>query len=97
LFEDGDPIFLLGHVSTTSAEDISEHPTIRSLMVASLTDCLPGYQHLWSAPYIGVDPVAAYQASGDLFPKMPTSASHRFTQAMVEAVFAYVIDAVNTE
>ena len=92
LNESGDPIFLLGNVATESAEDIANHPTIRSLMVASLTDCLPGYQHLWSTPYIGVDPVAAYRSTGDLFAKMPTSANHKATQALVEAVFLHVID-----
>ena len=91
LHEQDDPIFLLGNVATHSSEDIANHPTIRTLMVASMIDCLPGFQHLWSAPFIGIDPVAAYCDTGDLFPKMPTSTQHRATQAMVEAVFRYVL------
>ena len=92
LHQDGDPVFLLGNVANASVEDISSHSTIRSLMVASLIDCLPGYQHLWSAPYIGVDPVAAYRSTGDIFTKMLTSPIHRATQAMVEAIFLHLMD-----
>lgn len=97
IYEEGDPMFLLGNVATSTAADIAEHSTIRSLMAASLTDCLPGYHQLWTTPYIGVDPIAAYQSTGDLFPKMLNSAHHRFSQAMVEAVFARVIDSANPQ
>jgi sulfatase maturation enzyme AslB (radical SAM superfamily) len=93
LHQEGDPVFLLGNVANASVEDISNHSTIRSLMVASLIDCLPGYRHLWSAPYIGVDPVAAYRSTGDIFTKMLTSPIHRATQAMVEAIFLHLMDA----
>lgn len=92
LHTDGDPMFLLGNVVSASNEDISNHPTIRSLMVASQIDCLPGYQHLWSAPYIGVDPIAAYVSTGDIFTKMPTSAHHEATQVMVESIFLHVME-----
>jgi len=97
LHEQGDPIFLLGNVASVSAEDVGNHPTIRSLMIASLTDCLPGYQHLWSAPYISVDPISEYRTTGDIFPKMPTSTTHRASQAMVEAVFLHLMDAADAE
>lgn len=96
LHQNGDSIFLLGNVTTHSSEEVSNHPTIRTLMVASLTDCLPGFQHLWSAPFIGLDPVGAYCATGDLFPKMPTSVQHKATQAMVEAVFGYLLASETT-
>jgi hypothetical protein len=92
LHTNGDPMFLLGNVASASTEDISNHSTIRSLMVASQIDCLPGYQHLWSAPYIGVDPIAAYVTTGDIFTKMPTSAHHEATQVMVESIFLHVMD-----
>ncbi|MEC9389676.1 MAG: hypothetical protein VX944_06335 [Myxococcota bacterium] len=93
LHEDGDAMFVLGNVATDTAEDLSNHPTIRSLMVASLVDCTPGYRHLWSSPYIGIDPVAAYVATGDIFTKMPTSPHHRATHALVEAAFLHAIAA----
>ncbi|GEM_PF-2260535 len=92
LHENGDPMFLLGNVATASSEDISNHATIRSLMVASMVDCMPGYQHLWSAPYIGIDPVAAYSLTGDIFTKMPTSLHHQATHAMVEAIFLHALE-----
>ena len=93
LHEDGDAMFVLGHVATDTAEDLSNHPTIRTLMVASLVDCVPGYRHLWSSPYIGIDPIAAYCASGDIFTNLPTSPHHRATHALVQAAFLHVIEA----
>ena len=91
LHAEGDAIFWLGNVVNTSLEDISQHETIRSLVVASIADCLPGFQHLWSTPYIGIDPVAAYQTTGDIFTQMPTSLLHRANHAMVEATFRALI------
>ena len=86
LHEQGDSMFHLGNVAQLSIDEVSKHETIRSLVVASLPDCLPGYQHLWSTPFIGVDPVSAYEETGDIFTRMPTSRLHHATQVMVEAV-----------
>ena len=83
----GDPIFQLGNVADATQEGMANHATVRTFVVASIADCLPGYQHLWSSPYIGVDPVAAYCKTGDLFTRLPTSVEHRATQSMIEALF----------
>ncbi len=87
LAEAGNPMFVLGHVAGTSSEDIDRHPTIRSLMMAALTDCLPGYEHLWAAPFIGLDPVRAYRRTGDIFAKPTTSLHYQASQAMLDALF----------
>lgn len=87
LAENDNPMFVLGHVAGTSSEDIDRHPTIRSLMMAALTDCLPGYKHLWAAPFIGLDPVRAYCRTGDIFAKPTTSLHYKASQAMLDALF----------
>jgi sulfatase maturation enzyme AslB (radical SAM superfamily) len=92
LAEGGNPIFLLGNVAGTGAEDLDDHPTIRSLMMASLTDCLPGYDHLWAAPFIGLDPVQAYRRTGDIFAKSTTSVQYKAIQAMLDALFLSLIN-----
>ena len=74
-------------------EAMANHATVRTFVVASIADCLPGYQHLWSSPYIGVDPVTAYCKTGDLFTRMPTSLEHRAMQSMVEALFVRLLAA----
>jgi sulfatase maturation enzyme AslB (radical SAM superfamily) len=91
LAEAGNPMFVLGHVAGTSSEDIDRHPTIRSLMMAALTDCLPGYEHLWAAPFIGLDPVRAYCRTGDIFAKPTTSLHYKASQAMLDAVFLHLM------
>jgi len=89
---EGDPIFALGNVADATQEGIANHATVRTFAVASIADCLPGYQHLWSSPYIGVDPVTAYRKTGDVFVRMPTSVEHRAMQGMVESLFMRLID-----
>lgn len=88
----GDSTFLIGNVANDSQEEIGNHPTLRTLMVATVKDCLPGYHQLWSTPYIGVDPIAAYRSSGNIFTTTTNSVQHQATQAMLEAVFLHVIE-----
>ena len=91
LAEQGDATFLLGNVATDSMDTIAGHATLRTLIVASVTDCLPGYQHLWSTPYLSPDPVAAYTTTGNIFTTTTTSVFHRATLAMVERPFLHTL------
>jgi sulfatase maturation enzyme AslB (radical SAM superfamily) len=88
---EGDPIFQLGSVADATQEAMANHATVRTFVVASIADCLPGYQHLWSSPYIGVDPVTAYRKTGDLFTRMPTSREHGIVHGMVEVLFKCLV------
>ena len=63
-------------------------------LIVVMTDCLPGYQHLWTTPYISPDPIAAYKTTGNIFTTTTTSVFHLATQAMVENVFLHTL---NTE
>ena len=80
-------MFLLGQVGTTSYREHVGHPTVRALALASLLECLPAYQHHWTTPYVGLDPVQNFASTGDLFPQRPTSKASSAADAMVTALF----------
>ena len=69
----GDDIFKVGHVSTTSFEEATNHPTVRALATASLLDALPMCESCFNAPYCGVRPLHNYMQSGDLFGQRPVT------------------------
>jgi hypothetical protein len=86
LHDEGDDLFLVGKAGETSYKECLGHPTLRTLAVASLLECLPGFADHWATPFCGADPVADYAATGDLFPKLPTSASAAASRAIAEAL-----------
>jgi len=67
----GDDIFRLGHVDTLTYNEIVQHPTVKTMAVASLLDTLPGCSTCWNAPYCGVRPMHNYMNFGDLFAQRP--------------------------
>ncbi len=67
---DGDDM-VLGTAGVASYKDVVHHPLRRALALASLVECLPGLSDHWAAPLVGVDPVATFQATGDVFPRPP--------------------------
>lgn len=82
-----DDMFLLGTVGVTSYKENVTHPTVRALALASLTEGLPGFHQHWSAPFLGLDPVGTFAATGDLFSKLPTSTQVGVQIAMLETLF----------
>lgn len=87
----GDEMFALGRVKDQSFQEIMSHPTLRTLALASLLECLPGYSDRWTTPYYGVDPVRTFAETQDLFPKMPSEQQTSFKHAQVVAVFQLLI------
>lgn len=69
----GDDIFEIGRAGVTNFAQMMEHPTVRSLAVASLLDTLPRCESCWNAPFCGVCPLHNYQTQGDLFGQRPAS------------------------
>jgi His-Xaa-Ser system radical SAM maturase HxsB len=69
----GDDLFVLGNVATHSYEEIANHPTLKTLAVASLLDTLPQCHSCWNAPYCGVRPLHNYMMNGDLFAQRPNT------------------------
>jgi His-Xaa-Ser system radical SAM maturase HxsB len=75
----GNDIFRLGHVDELTYKDIVQHPTVKTMAVASLLDSLPGCSTCWNAPYCGVRPMHNYMNFGDLLgqrPRTPKCTEH---------------------
>lgn len=87
LHQQGESMFLLGRVGQLSYKEMVAHPTLRTLAMASLLECLPGWADRWTTPFLGVDPVRAYAATGDLFPRISTSARAQAMDGMVQHLF----------
>jgi sulfatase maturation enzyme AslB (radical SAM superfamily) len=91
LFEEGDSMFHLGKAGEVDPKEVRKSHTVRALTIASIVDCLPGYQTLWSAPYLGLDPVHSYVESGDLFPCLLRDSRSQARHGLVSAVFEMLI------
>lgn len=88
---DGDDLFLIGRVGEISYKETVSHATVRALTMASLLECLPGFQDRWSTPFCGVDPVASYLEHGDMFVNASTSRSAACQHAAAETVFEMLV------
>lgn len=91
LFEAGNDMFHVGKAGVDSYKDTVCHPTVRAVALASLLECLPGFQDRWSTPYCGVDPISSFALSGDLFPKQASAADARRQHAVVTALFELLV------
>jgi His-Xaa-Ser system radical SAM maturase HxsB len=80
----GDDIFRLGHVSDTTFEQATNHPTVRAIAAASWLDTLPQCSTCWNAPWCGVRPLHNYLQSGDLFGQRPLAPKCKQHMKMVE-------------
>lgn len=69
----GNDYFLLGKVGEMSYEEMVNHPTVKTMAVASYLDSLPGCHSCWNAPYCGVRPMHNYMQSKDLFGQRPNT------------------------
>lgn len=78
--------FVLGQAGESSYKDVVHHPVRRALALASLIECLPGLSDHWAAPYLGVDPVETWLATGDMFPRLPSHPRLQRAIALAEAV-----------
>ncbi|HMV70454.1 MAG TPA: hypothetical protein PKA64_26675, partial [Myxococcota bacterium] len=93
----GDAMFLLGKAGVLSYKDCVAHPTLRTLAVASTLESLPGFADHWAAPFCGVDPTAAYAATGDLFARTSSPAEVAAQLAAVTAVFRRLVQATDAD
>ncbi|MCB9682683.1 MAG: hypothetical protein H6733_14555 [Alphaproteobacteria bacterium] len=81
----------LGRAGETAYREATTHPTLRALAVASLLECLPTFADHWATPYLGVDPLAEWADTGDVFAKAPTSHHVAAQLAALEAVFEVLV------
>jgi len=70
----GDDMFHIGHVESSTYQDLVTHPTVRALAVSSLLDTLPMCSDCWNAPFCGARPLHNYMQWGDLFGQRPRTA-----------------------
>ena len=88
----GDDLFVLGNVATHSYEEIANHPTLKTLAVASLLDSLPQCESCWNAPYCGVRPLHNYMHTGDLFAQRPNTLKCKEHMRIAEILFTRLAD-----
>ena len=83
----GDEMFRLGTVFETSFNEATQHPTVKSLAVASTLDTLPMCSDCWNAPYCGVRPMHNYMLTGDLFGQRPNTPKCQQHMAIARMLF----------
>ena len=69
--EMGDDIFLLGQAGQDGYQEVIEHPTTKSMAMASCQDAIPYCAWCAFKPYCGTCPVYNYGEQGDIFGRMP--------------------------
>lgn len=89
----GDDMFLLGKAGVLSYKDCMSHATLRTLAIASVIESLPGFADHWSTPWCGVDPVAAYAETGDLFARPHGFSDAGFQFAQIGVFFERLLEA----
>ena len=62
----GDDLFAMGDAHTDHYQDLVTSPAVRSLLVSSTLDALPGCHTCAFKPYCGVCPVTSYSEQGSL-------------------------------
>ena len=88
----GDEYFLLGHVSTATYDAVANHPTVKSMAVASLLDTLPACSSCWNAPFCGVRPMHNYMHTKDLFGQRPNTLKCKEHMGIVKILFSYLLE-----
>ena len=88
IYEMGDDIFLLGHISNATYESIINHGTTKTMVIASTQDAVPGCADCIYKPYCGVCPVYNYSEQGDIFGQMPGNERCKFMMSQHEKFFS---------
>ncbi len=96
IYEMGDDIFLLGEIGKDSYKEIIEHPTTKSMAIASCQDGLPMCESCPYKPYCGVCPVYNYAEQGDIFGKMPTNDRCKLMMNLFDKLFS-LLDSADDE
>ena len=83
----GNDFFQLGVLGETSYTEMVTHPTVKTLVVASLLDSLPMCADCFNLPYCGVRPINNYMESGDLFAQRPKTPKCKEHMGIVKLLF----------
>lgn len=69
----GDELFRIGHVARSTWAEVTGHPTIKALAVASIQDALPACSTCVFKPSCGIQPIHNYKFDGNFFGQRPVS------------------------
>ncbi len=85
----GDDTFALGKTTRTAYKDVVKHDTVKSLLMASTLDFLPGWLDDPLLPFAGVSPVESYGLhDGHLFAPLPLADNARRTHGLLQLLLA---------
>ncbi len=87
LYEMGDDFFQIGDVSECSYNQIIDHPTVRSMIIASNLEGVPDCYHCAYYPYCGVCPVHNYHTSGSIHGLMGSSSWCKIHKGIQDYLF----------
>ena len=82
----------IGTAGQSSYEETLSNPNLKAITIASVLDCLPGFNLHWATPFLAIDPVACYAETGDLFEPFVVSRQVKIGLARLETVFEILID-----
>lgn len=78
--------FKIGNVAESNYDDVINHPTIKTLCLASCLDNLP-CDHCVYKPYCGTCPIISYVESGNIFPQLPSSSRCQLNKGIFDYLF----------
>ena len=84
--------FRLGNVHKNSYEEIFLSDALRSSLVASCVETLPGCSDCAFQTFCGADPVYHHTAQGDIFGHRPTSEFHKKNFDIIKLLLQYMTD-----
>lgn len=90
VFQQGDDAFKIGTVGVSDLRDVVTHDTVRSLMMASCLDSLPGCADCAYKPYCGTCPVYNYGEQGNIFPQNTTNDRCLIYKGIQDRLFEYL-------
>ncbi len=88
--EMGDDLFRIGHVSEDRYSDLLTHGAVRSLVMSSTLDALPGCRSCAYKPFCGLCPVHTYQAQGSLTGRVLDSAMCAKHKGIIDHAFTLI-------
>jgi len=83
----GDQIFKIGDVENTTYEDITKSEVVRSIILASLLETLPGCKDCAYLPYCGVCPVYNYVIQKNIFGQTTTNDRCKINRQILDHIF----------
>ncbi len=88
LAAEGDAFFKIGHVSSSSMEQVLDHPTVRASLLAASPETQPQCAQCAYNPFCTVLPVMNYRSQGSLWGRMPDNVWCRSLMGVFDVIFA---------